>query len=150
MDRKAIEETLIRDEGRELAVYADTLGNLTVGIGHLVIAKDGLFEGDTISDERCEELFQRDLDNAIADCKRIYPAFDGFPEQAQQAIVNMMFNLGGKMEGYKHFNNLVNLQCWDDVADFLLEKFPRWYEQVGRRAMRIEIQFRSINQRVDV
>ena len=143
--RLKCENQLAIDEGKRLDVYRDTMGGLTVGIGHLIIQRDGLFEGDTISEERCNDLFQNDIDYAIDNCKRIYPAFDGFPVAAQQALVNMMFNIGGRMEQFKHFNNLVNLQCWSDVADFLFDNFKLWYSQVHGRAVRVEQLFRSIN-----
>ena len=47
-------------EGRSNTVYADTLGKLTVGIGHLVRPADRLRRGDVISDDRVSALFAAD------------------------------------------------------------------------------------------
>ena len=94
MDRQRIQAQLEIDEGRSLVVYKDSLGFPTVGIGHLVLAKDGLFVGDTISEDRCDQLFNDDLNSALSECHDLYQCFDSFPEDAQQALVNMMFNMG--------------------------------------------------------
>lgn len=56
---------LIRSrEGYSTTVYADTEGNLTVGIGHLVTRADGLKYGDVISASKVNELFESDFAKA--------------------------------------------------------------------------------------
>ena len=51
-------------EGCETTVYLDSLGNPTVGIGHLVVDADNLSVGDTIDDARVDALFT--IDGAAA------------------------------------------------------------------------------------
>lgn len=41
-----------------------------------------------------EKLLAADLETAIAAAKRAFPKFDSFPVLAQEAIVDMMFNMG--------------------------------------------------------
>jgi uncharacterized protein YcbK (DUF882 family) len=56
--------SLLRErEGYRNAVYLDSRGFPTVGIGHLIRPEDNLSMGDTISDERVEELFRQDFES---------------------------------------------------------------------------------------
>ncbi|GEM_PF-3319914 len=50
-------------------VYRDSLGKLTVGVGHLVVKKDNLQMGDRISDTRVRELLEQDAAKAFAAAK---------------------------------------------------------------------------------
>lgn len=47
-------------EGVRNDVYLDSLGNPTVGVGHLVLPEDGLSVGDTISDAQVDAFLDRD------------------------------------------------------------------------------------------
>ena len=68
MDREKLYEEIKADEGEVLEVYLDHLGYPTIGIGHLVTAKDEEFgkpPGTAITAERSRELFARDIQSAI-------------------------------------------------------------------------------------
>lgn len=77
---RAIENALIKWEGHAILregyrreVYKDSLGKLTVGIGHLITPLDGLKAGDEISDARIMDLFRKDTDAALkTSLKQIY------------------------------------------------------------------------------
>lgn len=62
---QAYEGLLKIREGCSFTVYKDTLGKLTVGIGHLVLPGDGLTLGQTISQAEVDILFRRDAGNAM-------------------------------------------------------------------------------------
>lgn len=51
-------------EGVRNTVYKDSLGKLTVGVGHLVLPEDGLKLGDTISDEQVQGFLEKDAQGA--------------------------------------------------------------------------------------
>lgn len=51
-------------EGVRNQVYKDSLGNLTVGVGHLVTPEDNLKLGDMISEEQINAFLEKDLDEA--------------------------------------------------------------------------------------
>jgi GH24 family phage-related lysozyme (muramidase) len=55
-----LENSLISVEGYKTDTYYDSVGKLTVGIGHLVVPSDNLSFGDSISPLRVEQLFQQD------------------------------------------------------------------------------------------
>ncbi len=56
----AFENLVVQREGRKNTVYTDSLGKLTVGIGHLVDDSDHLNLGDTISDDQVDAFFRTD------------------------------------------------------------------------------------------
>ena len=143
MDRQKIYAQLIVDEGVRLAVYRDTLGNLTVGVGHLVLPEDSLHLGDTITEARCEELFNRDLNTAVFECQKLVLDFDDLPEDAQEVLVNMMFNMGPvRLAEFHHFLGHVKTRQWQ-IASHDMQS-SAWHNQVGVRAKRLEKQIESI------
>jgi len=98
MNREAVFEQLKIDEGVVYEVYKDHLGYPTFGVGHLVLESDpehGQDVGTPVSEERVRECFERDLDTSINECIALYgDAWEAFPGEVQEILVNMMFNLG--------------------------------------------------------
>jgi GH24 family phage-related lysozyme (muramidase) len=136
MDRKRIEELLTADEGKRLNAYKDSLGKPTIGIGHLIVPADYIPIDAEINDERCDSLFQADLDKAIAGAQRLLPQFSSLPEPVQEAIVNMVFNLGETgLSKFPRFLNAIRSRDWK-AAVMQLDDTP-WHRQVGPRADRI-------------
>jgi lysozyme len=136
MNRQKIMDQLIIDEGKQLTVYRDSVGLPTIGIGHLILPSDNIPEGSEISDERCKQLFQHDLDHAITQAQIMFPALDIMPETIQEVIVNLIFNMGPKrLEGFHHFIAAINAKDYVEAAVQLKES--AWYKQVGIRAIRL-------------
>lgn len=139
MDRKAVFETLKIDEGVEYKIYADHLGYHTFGVGHLITNEDpewGSEFGTPISEDRVWEAFDKDLDTAISECEILFDEFDSFPEEAQQVIVNMMFNMGRpRLSGFKKFCAAAKEGDWKTAA--VEGRDSRWYKQVTNRAERL-------------
>jgi len=148
MDRKAVFETLKIDEGVEYQIYLDHLGYPTFGVGHLVTDADpeaGLEVGTQVSEDRVWEAFDQDLDIAIAECHQLFPGdkFEGFPEEAQQVIVNMMFNMGRpRLSGFKKFIAACEAKDWKTAA--IEGRDSRWYNQVTNRAERLMVRLENI------
>ena len=97
MNIDMLREQLEIDEGIKHEIYLDHLGLPTFGIGHLVKDSDpesGQPVGTPVSEERVIEAFESDLQSVIRDCNVLYSDFHNLPEEAQQIIANMMFNLG--------------------------------------------------------
>ena len=95
MNIDKLRQDLEIDEGIKHEVYLDHLNLKTVGIGHLCRQDEPEYEmqvGTPVSDERVQQLFERDLDMVRLDCLKLYPDFDTLPEDAKQIIANMMFN----------------------------------------------------------
>lgn len=93
---KAIRE----DEGESLAVYEDTLGHLTVGVGHKVLPSDNLQLGDVISAYRSKTLFLADLKIAIEGARILLDKISAPPTVAR-VVTNMVFQMG--LQGVRWF-----------------------------------------------
>lgn len=146
MDRKAVFETLKIDEGVEYKIYADHLGYHTFGVGHLITNEDpewGSEFGTPISEDRVWEAFDKDLDTAISECEILFDEFASFPEEAQQVIVNMMFNMGRpRLSGFKKFCAAAKEGDWKTAA--VEGRDSRWYKQVTNRAERLMSRLEAI------
>ena len=105
MDTEKLRKQLEIDEGVKYEIYNDHLGYPTFGIGHLVIPSDieyGKGVGTRISEERVRECFNKDVESVLRDCKLLYEDFYELPEEVQQIVANMMFNMGyGRLSKFK-------------------------------------------------
>lgn len=136
MDIDALRKQLEIDEGKRLVVYLDSEGLPTVGIGHLVQEKDNLKLGDVISEERCIELFDKDVQIALASCHRVFPLFSRFPEEVKQIMANMMFNLGEtRFRNFRKMIAAVENRDWKEAARQMEDS--KWYRQVKSRGKRL-------------
>lgn len=139
MNREAVYETLKIDEGVVYEIYEDHLGYLTFGVGHLVLDSDpehGQLVGTTVTEERVRECFEKDLDLAINECKILYNDFDQWPDEVQQILVNMMFNMGRpRLSKFKNFKAALEAKDWAKAA--IEGRDSAWYKQVTNRAERL-------------
>jgi lysozyme len=146
MNKQKIIDQLIIDEDQKLVVYRDSLGYLTVGVGHLVLPTDKLLFGDTITEERCRQFLEKDLDSAIKDCEINIENFYDHPEEIQNELVNLMFNLGYyTFSKFKNFISALNNKQYKNAASDL--KNSLWYKQTGIRAKRIVEIFKNIGKK---
>ena len=146
MDVDKLRKQLEIDEGIVHEIYLDHLGYATFGIGHLVRESDpenGLPTGSPISESRVVEAFEQDVQTVLSDCAILYPDFDELPEEAQQIIANMMFNLGRpRLSAFKGMKAGVDSRDWNEAADQMVDS--RWYRQVGARAERLVERMRNV------
>jgi len=147
MNRSAVFETLKVDEGVVYEIYNDHLGYATFGVGHLVLESDPEFGqpiGTSISEERVRECFERDLDLAINECVILYKdGWEGFPDEVQQILVNMMFNMGRtRLSKFKNFNAALADHDWARAA--VEGRDSLWHRQVTNRAERLMVRLESM------
>ena len=141
-----LREQLKIDEGCVNEIYTDHLGYPTFGIGHLIVESDpenGKAVGTAVSDDRVDAAFDADVKVVLSECKVLYPDFDDLPEEAQQIIANMMFNLGRpRLSKFVGMKRGVDTKDWNTAADEMVDS--RWYRQVGARAERLVNRMREI------
>jgi len=146
MDIEKLREQLKIDEGCVYELYNDHLGYATFGIGHLVTESDpehGQEIGTPVSESRVVEAFEQDVQTVLSDCAILYPDFDELPEEAQQVIANMMFNLGRpRLTAFRGMKAGVDARDWNEAADQMVDS--RWYRQVGARAERLVERMRNV------
>ena len=146
MNVDKLREQLKIDEGCVNEIYTDHLGYPTFGIGHLIVESDpenGKAVGTAVSDDRVDAAFDADVKVVLSECKVLYPDFDDLPEEAQQIIANMMFNLGRpRLSKFVGMKRGVDTKDWNTAADEMVDS--RWYRQVGARAERLVNRMREI------
>ena len=147
MNIDKLREQLKIDEGCVYEIYNDHLGYATFGIGHLVTESDpeqGQSLGTAVSSDRVTEAFESDIQGVLRDCDILYPDFSSLPEEAQQIIANMMFNLGRpRLSKFAGMKSGVDERNWDRAADEMVDS--RWYAQVGPRAERLVERMRNVS-----
>jgi lysozyme len=146
MNLESLKKQLEIDEGVKHDIYLDHLGYPTFGIGHLITKSDpesGQAVGTTVSDERVTQAFESDVVSVIEDCKKLYDDFDELPEEAQQIIANMMFNMGRtRLSKFRGMKRGVDARDWNAAADEMVDS--KWYRQVNNRANRLVQRMRAI------
>lgn len=148
MNRTAVYEQLKIDEGVVYKIYKDHLGYPTFGVGHLIVEDDPEYRepnGTPISEERVQEVFEKDLDVSINECKKLYgdEKFLKLPDEVQQILVNMMFNMGRpRLSGFKKFNAAIEAGNWMEAAKE--GRDSRWYNQVTNRAERLMVRLENL------
>ena len=146
--KQRVMEQLKIDEGVVHEIYLDHLGLPTVGIGHLILESDpehGQEVGTPVSQARCEELFMKDLDTAISECVALYgpDVWEAFPEEVQEILVNMLFNLGRpRLSQFKKMNASLEQGDWANAA--VEGRDSRWHSQVGARAERLMTRLENV------
>ena len=125
MDIEKLREQLEIDEGVVHEIYLDHLGYPTFGIGHLVRESDpehGANVGTKVDEARCIEAFNQDVESVIKDCKILYSDFDDLPEEVQQIVANMMFNMGRpRLSKFKGMKRGVDAKDWNAAADEMVD-----------------------------
>ena len=134
------------DEGCKYEIYLDHLGLPTFGIGHLVTEDDpehGQEVGTAVSEERVIEVFEKDVQVTIDECKKLYDDWFDLPEEAQLIIANMMFNMGRpRLSQFKGMKRGVDARDWNAAADEMVDS--KWYRQVTNRADRLVTRMRNV------
>jgi lysozyme len=119
---------LSRTEGRRNRPYVDTVGKVTIGIGHNLSDKG-------ISDKIVDALFEEDIQEAVTGAETL-PIFDKLDAVRQTVIVDMVFNMG--IDSVREFKNtlmLLGQGNWEKAADAMLNS--HWATQVGNRAIEL-------------
>jgi len=146
VDIEQLRETLKVDEGIKYEIYKDHLGYPTFGIGHLIVESDqeyGEPVGTGVHLNRVNEAFDEDVAVMVDEAKKLFPDLEDLPEEAQQVIVNMTFNMGRpRLSKFKKFIAGVNAGDWEKAAVEMMDS--RWAKQVGSRAERLRDRIKAL------
>jgi lysozyme len=119
---------LLRHEGLRLKPYRDTVGVLTIGVGH------NLDEG--ISEEVALFMLRLDIAEAMAELHAAYPWFAKLDNVRQEVLVDMAFNLGApRLANFRKTLAALAAGDWQTAHDEMLAS--KWAEQVGHRAVEL-------------
>jgi lysozyme len=105
---------------------------MTGGIGHNFEAKPikGINWSSVLTDEQIEEIFTKDLDEAISNASFHIPVFNFLSEVRQCVIVDMVFNMGihGVLK-FRNFLSALTTNNWDRARTEMFNSL--WAFQVG-------------------
>lgn len=128
MNYQSFRDMVILDEGLRLKPYTDSNGHLTIGVGRNLDAVG-------ISNDEAMVLLDNDIKAAIEVVDQIAPWWRGMSEMRQHVLVNMAFNLGYKLAGFKRALTAMEAGAYETAADEM--KNSEWYRQVGARGVRL-------------
>lgn len=131
-------DQLRRDESCVLHAYPDSLGYLTIGIGHLIDAR----KGGSIPQAIADQLLTLDVQAKHDELDRMLPWWEKLDDARKGVILNLAFNLG--VAGLVAFHNtltLIEQGKFDEAAAHVLT-LP-WASQVGARAQRLAQQLKT-------
>ena len=144
MNSEVLKEQIKRHEGEVLEVYKDSLGYLTLGVGHLIREDDAEYgepDGTPVSQEVVDRYYDADFDKHVDETVHVCGAhdidFDNLPENIQHVLVNMCFNLGApRLSKFRKFIAAINDEQWIEASVEMMDS--RWANQVGPRAERLK------------
>lgn len=147
MNVEQLRDTLKVDEGCVNSIYLDHLNLPTLGIGHLINEWDeeyGKPVGTPVSEERVNELFDKDIQITIDECEQLFGNFQDLPEEVQQILANMMFNLGRpRLSKFRKLCKAVAERNWKECA--IQMEDSKWHKQVTKRADRLISRMNAID-----
>lgn len=156
--RAKLRAQLRRDEGCVLRAYRDSLGVLTIGVGHnldadpvlrdrLVALAGGDEHAVVIDLATAERLLDNDIAMAEDDVRQHIPVASSLDACRRAVLVNMRFNVGlgvpGKtgLLGFSRMLAAVERGQYATAAAEMMDS--RWSRQVGARASRLAEQMRD-------
>jgi lysozyme len=125
-------DTLKSDEGWSAFVYNDSETYATIGYGFLIDARKGVGLPRPVA----EFWLRYSVNERLDELRKRWPAFDRQPEEVQQAIANLAYNVG--VSGVLGFAKMLGaLERGDrsEAAEQLLDS--RYAKQVPNRAGRL-------------
>lgn len=126
-----IEKELIDEEGLRLEAYKDSLGNWTVGVGHLMKSDCG-----RITLKQAGLWLFEDIQIARQECIKNIPCWADLNEERQYVLISMMFNMGAtKLKGFKKMLLALNNGAYSIAAKEMLDSL--WAKQVKGRATKL-------------
>lgn len=123
IDPKRLKEQLTLHEGYKRSPYKDSVGKLTIGIGHNL-------DDNGLPAPIIDALFLFDVEQVTAQLQRHLPWIFGLDEVRQRVLFDMCFNLGIlKLLKFKNTLAAVRRGDYEVAADMMMDSL--WATQVG-------------------
>jgi lysozyme len=142
-----LESWVRRWEGKRNAVYLDSKGIPTIGVGCNLLtsaAKDGLYTLGldynkvlagtlTLTDAQINSLLDHALGYALEGARSIVKNFDDLPRNQKLVVADLSYNMGAPT--FAKFHNTINfIEAGDWVGAAENLKLSAWFHQVGSGA----------------
>lgn len=127
-DHQALVDALIGDEALRLKPYVDSVGKVTIGVGHNLTDRG-------ISQAAAMFILDEDIQLAEHDAQT-FSWFADLDPIRQRVIRNMLFNMGLPM--FSTFTHLIAAMARKNYLVAAQEgRSSVWFRQVGPRAVRL-------------
>ncbi|WP_272544494.1 glycoside hydrolase family protein [Burkholderia cepacia] len=133
-DALKLKAELTRDEDRRYRIYTDTVGKVSGGIGRNLTDKG-------FRDNEIDLMYQNDIAETEAWLDRALPWWRSLDPVRQRVMMNMAFNMQGRLLGFRNFLAAAQRGDWGSAATEMLDSL--WARQVGDRAKRLASMMRS-------
>ncbi|KVE45476.1 glycoside hydrolase family protein [Burkholderia sp. BDU5] len=133
-DTLKLKAELTRDEDRRYRIYTDTVGKVSGGIGRNLTDKG-------FRDNEIDLMYQNDVAETEAWLDRYLPWWSSLDPVRQRVLMNMAFNMQGKLLGFRNFLAAAQRGDWSTAEAEMLDSL--WARQVGDRAKRLASMMRS-------
>ena len=111
---------LMRHEGVERCAYVDTLGNPTIGVGHLL--RRPVPDNLCWSRQRIMDVFHLDVHRASESAARIMPRWAHLSSLRREVFTELDFQIGPhRLHGFRRMLRAVHGDDWEVVAQELLD-----------------------------
>lgn len=144
MSASNLRQLLSLHEGRVAHVYPDSLGYLTIGVGHLVDKR----KGGKLPEHIIDLLLDYDIEKHASELFAVRPWAKKLDEVRRAVMVDMAFNLGIEPfdgDGFKDWPKFVGAVERGEyalAAQHMRNSQP-WASQVGQRAERLATMMES-------
>ena len=110
---------LLRHEGLRLCVYEDTLGNPTIGVGHLL--RRPVAPGLCWSRSHVISTLYADIDRARHGARHLIPGWHKLSTVHREVLTELTFQIGaGRLAGFRKMLNAVKIEDWARASRELL------------------------------
>jgi len=143
MIRESLREMVKMHEGCRLFAYRCPSGYWTIAWGWNIEAHPlpehiaaHLAAHARITEEMAEELLTISLEAALLNAEAVFPGFQDFSDDRQDALTDFVFNVGtGTAAKFKRLRQAIAENNWPWAADEL--ENSKWFKQVGNRGRKI-------------
>ena len=120
-----------KNEGFRSSFYLDSLGNPTIGYGHLIKKNEKKLLKNKYSKAFLTKIFNKDFNTAILAYKKFYEK-EKYPHNIKEVLIEMVFQLGiNGQRKFKKMNYHINKKELFMAA--LEMKKSLWYLQTPNR-----------------
>lgn len=134
MTRSKLVDQLQKHEGLRLKPYVDTVGKVTIGVGHNLTDKG-------ISYAQAMSILSDDIDETLNFLERRCPWYATLDEVRQRAIADLTFDLMLKLLDFTHMIAAIEQKDFEQAADCLLAS--KFASQTGNRAVQLAQMLRT-------
>jgi lysozyme len=126
---ETLKEQLIRHEDLRCKPYKDSVGKLTIGVGHNLDDKG-------ISPRIAMLILDEDIQEATMLLEKNLPWTSSLDAARKNVLINMTFNMGiAGLLTFKNTLSLIQAKRYDEAAENMLKS--KWATQVGIRAVEL-------------